>query len=180
MGGSKVDIPKEFWIHLDPVNLSGGFDLMLSGDPIRPLTIDAGLDDVNVSLTGNPAEPVTIAAGLDNIKVSLTGNNGQPLAVDLGLDKICVSLAVTEIPRVRVHVPTRYDFGFCLFGIPIFNFTLAGETMLLTQDNPPRVVHKPARAPTPTPNPNPLPNPTVPNPSAPRVRVNLTEDDTTG
>jgi len=51
--------------------------------------------------------------------------------------------ALTEIPRVRVHLPTRHDFGFSLFGIRIFNFTINSELMLETQDNPPRIFHQP-------------------------------------
>jgi hypothetical protein len=124
MSGSKVSIPSEFTIHLNPVHLEGsvGVDATVSSPPGQPLVINAGLDDIGLSLTGSRTEPVT---------------------VDLGLDKICLSLAITEIPRIQVHVPTRYDIGFCLFGIPIFNLTLAGETLLLTQDNPVRMVHRP-------------------------------------
>lgn len=153
MGGSKVDIPTEYTVHLNPVQLAGGADIHASLDVAgvagRPLFVDAGLDDVNVALTGNPAEPVTLDLGLDDIKVSLAGDPAKPVRLDLGLDKICVKLALTEIPRVQVHIPTKYDFGFCLFGIPIFNFTLAGETMFVTQENPPRIFHSPAKRPPP-------------------------------
>ncbi len=118
MSGSKVDIPTEFTIHLNPVHLEGAVGI--AGVPGQPLVINAGLDDVHISLSGSRTEPVT---------------------VDLGLDKICISLAITEFPRMQVHVPTRYDLGFCLFSVPVFQLTLAGETMLITQDNPPRIVY---------------------------------------
>jgi len=132
MGGSKVDIPTEYTIHLNPVQLGGsvGVNASIAGVPGKPVVVNAGLDDIHVTLVGNPAEPVKF---------------------DLGLDKICVSLAITEIPRIQVHIPTRYDLGFCLFGVPIFNFRFAGETMLLTQDNPPRIFYKPLPKPVPIP-----------------------------
>ncbi len=139
MGGkSKIDIPQEYTIHLNPVQLQGsvGTDIQLSGNPEQPLTIDAGLDDVNVGLTGNRDQPVTIDLGLDHIKIAV-----EPLKVDMGLDDInvCLGLALTQIPRVRIHVPTRYEFGLNLFSVPIFNFMIGGETMLVTEDNPPRL-----------------------------------------
>jgi hypothetical protein len=67
--------------------------------------------------------------------------NLHPLKIDLGLDNInvCLSLAVTEFPRMRVHLPTKYEFGFGLFGLPVINFSVRGETSLITEDNPPRV-----------------------------------------
>src|ERR1700751_3359090 len=99
---------------------------------------------MGVTLDGGTGKAVVIDAGLDDIGVTLVGDPKQPVTFDLGLDKICVSLALTQIPRVRVHIPSRYDFGFCLFGMPIFNFRFAGETMLLTEDNPQRIFYKPA------------------------------------
>jgi hypothetical protein len=161
-----VDVPDEYWIHVVPLRLEGGVaaDVEVTGDPDNPIAIDAGLDDVNVSLRGDPDQPVTVDLGLDDVNVNLGLDNVRmhldplevdlgldnvrmhldPLEVDLGLDDInvCLSLALTEIPRVRVHLPTKYDFGFCLFGIRIFSFTFAGETMLVTQDNPPRIFHQ--------------------------------------
>ena len=142
MGSKSISgIPTNFTFTLD--SGSGGFDVEFSGDPVNPLTIDLG----DITLVGNPKEPVTfelIGNPKEPVTFELIGNPKEPVTFDLGLDKICVSLALTQIPRVRVHIPTRYDFGFCLFGIPIFNFRFAGETMLITEDNPPRIFYKPA------------------------------------
>jgi hypothetical protein len=169
-GGGKINIPSSYTIALNPVNLGGSMTLTLDGSSTQPLVIDAGLDDMGLSLTGNPKEPISVG-------VSLTGNPKEPIAVDMGLDHICMSIALTQIPRVKVHLPTRYDLGLCLFGVPIFSLRFAGETMLVTEDNPPRVFYKP---------PAPRPHHTAHGAraehhsgldSAAEVRVNLTPDD---
>jgi len=143
---SGINIPQEYTIHLNPVNLTGGVGLTLGGSVI----LDAGLDDIHVSATGDPNHPIAIDLGLDNIHIKVDPLRLtldplritlDPMKVDLGLDhvNVCLSLAVTEFPRMRVHVPTRYDFGFSLFGIPVMKFTAGGETVVVTQDNPPRL-----------------------------------------
>lgn len=119
MGGSKVSIPNPWTIKLNPVQLQG--------------TVG-----VNASLASPAGQPVLVNAGLDDMGLTLSGNPKEPLKLD-----VCVGLAITQIPRIQVHIPTRYDIGFCLFGVPVFNLRVAGETMLLTQDNPPRICFKP-------------------------------------
>lgn len=146
---SDIDIPTEYLIHLNPVHLSGGIALGINGG----LILDAGLDDINVHATGDPTKPITVDLGLDNINVAIeplkiTLDPIQlkldPVKVDLGLDNVnvCLSLAITQFPKMRVHVPTKYDFGVCLLGIPLVKFSVSGETMLVTQDNPPRLFQK--------------------------------------
>jgi hypothetical protein len=172
---SAPDIPSEYTIHVTPLQITGntsspltvdaGLDdinVALVGDANKPVAFDLGLDDVNVDLglIGNPDQPVTIDLGLDdvNVELGLIGNPDQPVTIDLGLDdvnvdlgldnvNVCLSLALTEIPRVRLHLPTKYDFGVCLFGLKIVNFSFAGESMLVTEDNPPRVFHSPRARP---------------------------------
>jgi hypothetical protein len=51
---------------------------------------------------------------------------------------------LTQLPRARIHVPTKYAFGLCLFGVRVFDFNIAGETMIVMEDNPPRIFHQPA------------------------------------
>lgn len=124
-------------IHLDDIKLN------LTGDPTRPIGADIVLD-----LTGDPAKPITVDLGLKdvNVDLNLTGNRNQPITVDLGLDNVnvCLSLALTQLPRARIHVPTKYEFGLCLFGFRVFNFNIAGETMVVMEDNPPRIFCQPS------------------------------------
>jgi hypothetical protein len=153
---SGVNIPQEYLIHFNPVNLTGGIGLGLSGGVI----IDAGLDDVNVHATGDPKQPIAVDLGLDNIHVKLDPIELKldpldikleplelkldPVKVDLGLDNVnvCMSVALTQFPKMRMHMPTKYDFGVTLLGIPLVKFSVAGETMIVTQDNPPRLFQK--------------------------------------
>ena len=123
------------------LDLSGsiGVGLTVVGNAAQPVTVDLGLDDINIDLGAIHIDPLTIDLGLDDVNIAI-----DPLKVDLGLDNVnvCLSLGITEFPRMQIHVPTKYDFGFCLFGLRVFNFTFAGETMLVTQDNPPRMLYK--------------------------------------
>ena len=120
----------------DPVVLDGTVDvnLQLEG-PDAVLTIDAGLNDINADIG---LSDVNVDLGLDNVKV------------DIGLDDVnaCISIAIKEVPPLRVQVPTNYDLGFRLFGIPIFGFSLCGKTMILTEDNPTRFFRKPTKVTT--------------------------------
>lgn len=130
-------------INIDVGGTSTPIGLQVSSPPNEPVVVDVGLDDINVDVGGTATpvglefsggeRPVTVDLGLDDINL------------DMGLDKVnvCLSLAVTEIPRVRVHLPTKYEFGFNILGMSIFNFILKGEMMLVTEDNPPRIFYQP-------------------------------------
>jgi hypothetical protein len=150
-------------IDLDELPTNYTINLKATGDHNQPITIDAGLEDIGIGITGNAFKPVAIDLGLDDVNVhlddlnlalTLKGDPKNPIAVDLGLDNVkidlgldninvCLSLGLTEIPRIRLHLPTKYEFGFSLFGLKIFNFIFAGETMLVTEDNPPRLFQRP-------------------------------------
>ncbi len=112
----------------------------ITGDADAPVTVNAGL-----GLTGAKDKPITvdatIAAGLDNIGVTVKGDPKNPVTIDLGLDNIhaCLALAFTEIPSVRVEMPTSSCVGLSILGIPIFNFSFEGRWGLTTEDNPPRI-----------------------------------------
>jgi hypothetical protein len=159
------DIPQPFKVELNPVNLQGGLgvdmgldDVNVHLDPIEvdvgldPVEVDLGLDNIkaDLELTGERDRPVTIGlAGDPEHPVTI-----NPVTIDLGLDNIradlglddinvCLSLAMTQIPNVRVHLPTKYKFGFSLFGVRIVDLSFSGETMLVTEDNPPRIFQGP-------------------------------------
>jgi hypothetical protein len=156
-------IPDDFKIHIDPLNLSGGIGLGLSGG----LALDAGLDDIQIKATGDPAKPLSLHLGLDpldikiepldiklepirltldplDIKIEPLRMTLDPLKVDLGLDNVnvCLSLAFTQFPRMQVHMPKKYDFGFSLLGVPIVSYSICGESSYITDDNPPRWFQK--------------------------------------
>jgi hypothetical protein len=151
-------------IHLDDIKLD------LTGDVTKPVSADVILDvkgdpahPVALDLTGDPNKPIAV-------NLSLTGRRDEPITVDLGLDNVnvCLSLAVTQLPRARIHVPTKYEFGLCLFGRRIFDFNIAGETMIIMEDNPPRIIHQASAR---------VPNQPPQEPGETSFRVTLGEDD---
>jgi hypothetical protein len=144
-------IPDEITLHVNPLNITGGLGLGINGTVV----VDAGLDDVQLKATGDPARPIAIDIGLDDIQLKIDPLNIKlepvrltvdPLKVDLGLDNVnvCLSLALTQLPRMQLHVPTKYNFGFSLLGVPIVDFGICGETSVVTDDNPPRIFTKAA------------------------------------
>lgn len=151
-------VPDDITLHVVPLNITGGLNLGLNGT----MVVDAGLDDIQLKATGDPTRPIALDLGLDNIHLKLDPLTIKlepirltldPVKVDLGLDNVnvCLSLALTQLPRMQVHLPTRYDFGFTVLGVPIVNFGICGETSLVTEDNPPRIFRKAVPAPRPQP-----------------------------
>jgi hypothetical protein len=122
--------------------LNGELGVAVTGDPTKPLAVDLGL-----KATGDPAHPVAVDLGLQvhvdqlDLKLEPLKVTLDPLKVDLGLDNInvCLSLAVTKFPQMRMHMPKKYDFGLNLFGIQVYNFSVYGESSIITEDNSPRV-----------------------------------------
>jgi hypothetical protein len=112
-----------------------------AGDGINPIAVTAagdGRNPIAVTAAGDGRNPIALTA---DIKLEPLDIKLEPVKIDLGLDNInvCLSLAVTEFPRMQVHLPSKYDFGFSLFGLPVVNFSICGESSLITEDNPPRV-----------------------------------------
>ncbi len=138
-----VGIPQPFEVDLDifsslPINISMGSQVDLKSE------IDMGLDNVKVEAD----------VGLDDVNIDANvGLNGSldlgldDVNVDLGLDNInaCLSFAVKELPSMRVHFPTDYEFGLKLFGLSVFNFHICGKSMIVTEDNPRKIFYTPAR-----------------------------------
>ena len=156
VGGMETPVGLEFGGGESPIDVDLGLEV--GGIPDQPLDVDLGLEvggtETPVGLEfGGGENPIVIDVGLDDINLEVGGGE-NPIAVDLGLDDInvdlgldninvCLSLALTEIPSARVHLPAKYEFGFNLFGVSIFNFNFKGDTALITEDNPPRIFHQP-------------------------------------
>ena len=140
--GKDVDIkiPQPFQIGLQggvdvDLDLQGLDDIGLTlegGD--KKIGVDLGLDNINAKIDVG-LDPIQADFGLDNIKA------------DFGLDNInaCFSFGVKEFPRMRVHLPTKYEFGLKILGISLFSFFIHGKSMLITEDNPVRIFHKPMK-----------------------------------
>jgi hypothetical protein len=98
----------------------------------------------DVKLRNQAGERFQVDAGLDDVQL---GNlEGKPFQVDAGLDDIRVKelptielrVALTEIPKVRAHVPLHYDLSISLFGFELLSFALCGESQVITEDYVPR------------------------------------------
>ncbi len=120
-------------------------DLALSatGDKLKPVAVDLGLN-VHVDQLDLKLEPVELKLDPLELKLDPLELRLDPVKVDLGLDNInvCLSLAFTEFPRMQMHMPKKYDFGLTLLGVQVFNFSICGESSVITQDNPPRIYQK--------------------------------------
>ncbi len=49
-----------------------------------------------------------------------------------------VNLAIKEIPDVRAHLPSHYNLGISIFGVEIVNFSLCGESQMITEKYVPK------------------------------------------
>lgn len=134
-----VGIPQPFEVDFDifsslPININMGSQVDLKSE------IDMGLDNVKVEAD----------LGLDDVNVDLSGSMDlglDDINIDLGLDNInaCLSFAIKELPSMRVHFPTDYEFGLKLFGLSVFNFHICGKSMIVTEDNPRKMFYTPGR-----------------------------------
>lgn len=168
-GGSS---PAEFEFIGDaskPLTISAGLDdigISMGGIAGHPLAVDLGLTatgdpnkpialDLSLQATGDPNKPIAVDLGLKvhvdqlDIKLEPLEVKLDPVKVDLGLDNInvCLSLAFTQFPRMQVHMPKKYDWGFSLFGVPVVGFRVCGESSFVTEDNPPRIFQRTESAP---------------------------------
>lgn len=45
-----------------------------------------------------------------------------------------VNVAITKIPDVRTHLPAHYNLGISVLGVELFNFSLCGESQIITEE----------------------------------------------
>jgi hypothetical protein len=132
----------------------------LNGNLLNDIGVDAGLDNVQVKVNG----PVSVEATIKDVirtDSKLDARTDSKLAahtdskleartdskVDLGLDDI----RITELPPLklefawrpfRFHLPVNLKFCIELLGVPLFKFSLCGETMAIGEDYQPRATEK--------------------------------------
>jgi hypothetical protein len=110
-------------------NMGGSFD------------IDADLDNMQLSIKDLPD------IHFDEIKFNVT--NLPRIEFDEIISKISIEklptvvidadtrstldIAIKEIPDVRAHLPSHYNLGISIFGIEVVNFSLCGESQVITE-----------------------------------------------
>ena len=135
-------------VGLDNVNVDMGLDNVNVDMGLDNINVDMGLDNINADL-GLDAINATVDAGLDKINAKIDAGLDN-IKLDMGLNNInaCLNFGIKEIPSVRVHLPTKYEFGIKVIGLKIFSFFINGKSMLVTEDNPVKVFHKPVKKPS--------------------------------
>ena len=134
MGGKDINFPRDYDLELNHnMDVSGNLGLDVSSN--ANIDLDMGLDDVSIDTNSQ------VDMGLDNMKLSSDSK------VDMGLDNvnICLNMGIKEMPKMKVHIPTNYDFGLELFGIKIMNFSVCGKTMMISEDNPTQMFYHPKK-----------------------------------
>lgn len=124
-----VDIPDTFGINLDligPVELG-----RVTIDPVTltPLTITpltATLEGIPSTFTINIKELPLIDVNLRKVQLGV-----DPVSVSL--QPVALNLAITELPKLRVHVPAHFRFGFSFFGREWAALELCGEAQVITE-----------------------------------------------
>src|SRR5262249_27524232 len=76
--------------------------------------------------------PIGIAAlpklqiGLDKLQIAME-------KLQVGMDPLVVRLGLTEIPQIRVHMPTNHSVGLKIMGVEVLCLSLCGETQVITE-----------------------------------------------
>ncbi len=141
----KVEIPQPFEMDIDSNMAMNSFLSM------APITVNMGLDDINMDMNTNMTLDGKMDMGLDNVKVDMGLDNVNvdmgldDVNVDMGLDNInmCMSFAIKELPSMKMQFPVNFDFGIKLLGLPLLNFGICGKAMVLTEENSKRIFQVP-------------------------------------
>ena len=130
----------------------------LGGDYGMDVEVDAGLDNIHLAIDELP-EVVSRVKELPRIELGDINTNisvKEMPRIELGdintnisvkeMPRIEVDANTTstldvslkEIPDVRAHLPAHYNLGISIFGIEVVNFSLCGESQVITEKFVPR------------------------------------------
>jgi hypothetical protein len=70
---------------------------------------------------------------LDEVKLTTTSTVTLDPKSRLGIDLGDINVRLKEIPSVRAHMPTKFDFGISILGLELVTFSLCGESMVVTE-----------------------------------------------
>jgi hypothetical protein len=113
----------------------------LGGDYGMDLNVDAGLENMHLSFDKLP-DIVSRVKELPRIELGDINTNihvkEMPrIEIDANT-KSSLDIAIKEIPEVRAHLPAHYNLGISIFGVEIINFSLCGESQVITEKYIPR------------------------------------------
>lgn len=103
--------------------------------------VDAGLDNVHLSVDSLP-EFVSRVKELPRLELGDINTNIRVKEIPrIEIDantRSTLDLSIKEIPDVRAHLPAHYNLGISIFGVEVVNFSLCGESQVITEKYVPR------------------------------------------
>ncbi len=113
----------------------------LGGDYDMDLDVDAGLENMHMSVEKLP-EFIARVKELPRIELGDINTNVRVTELPrIEIDattKSSLNISIKEIPDVRAHLPAHYNLGISLFGVEVINFSLCGESQIITEKYRPR------------------------------------------
>jgi hypothetical protein len=103
------------------------------------LDVDAGLENIHLSVDNLP-EFVSRVKELPRIElgdINICVKELPRIEIDANTTST-LDLSIKEIPDVRAHLPAHYNLGISIFGVEVINFSLCGESQLITEKYVPR------------------------------------------
>lgn len=105
------------------------------------LSVDADLD--NMSMRVKELPPVSVGvSSLPTLRFDPINSNVNithiPKVILEADTTSTLDVAIKEIPDTRAHVPSHYSLGVSIFGVEILNFSLCGESQVITEKYVPR------------------------------------------
>lgn len=113
----------------------------LGGDYDMDVDVDAGLENMHLSVEKLP-EIVSRVKELPRIELADINTNIRVkelprIEIDATTNST-LDISIKEIPEVRAHIPAHYNLGISLFGVEVVNFSLCGESQIITEKYRPR------------------------------------------
>jgi len=105
------------------------------------LDVDADLDNMSVKVES--ISPLLIdvtdlpTIKFDPIDSNINVTNIPKIVIEADTNS-ALDVAIKEIPDIRAHVPSHYNLGVSIFGIEVLNFSLCGESQMITEKYVPR------------------------------------------
>lgn len=105
------------------------------------LDVDTGLEDMHLSVEKLP-ELVSRVKELPRIELADINTNisvkEMPRIEIEASTASTLDVSIKEIPDVRAHLPAHYNLGISIFGVEVINFSLCGESQVITEKYVPR------------------------------------------
>lgn len=113
----------------------------VGGEYGMDVDVDAGLENMHLSVEKLPEFVATVKElpriELGDINTNVHVKELPRIEIDATTNS-SLDISIKEIPDVRAHLPAHYNLGISLFGVEIINFSLCGESQIITEKYRPR------------------------------------------